>query len=283
MTVDVDPRPITVYEGSAARLPPLGPYFRRTWADRGLIRYLASTNLKARHYDTALGQVWLVLGPLLLAGVYLLLRLVLRPADDAAEARAIAAQLVMGVFVFQFVSQVLSSGASSIVNGKNLIVNTSIPRLVYPCVSTTEQLIDLVPSMVVLITIQALLRQPITLWLLLLPVVLLLLAVFAHGLALAAATLTVYFRDTTNLLGYFTRIWLFLSPVLYTVSEIPESLRKFMALNPLYPFFAILDPIFDGQRPPALYFLWCAAWSIAAIVIGTWVFLRKERDFALRL
>ena len=75
------------------------------------------------------------------------------------------------------------------------------------------------------------------------------------------------------LLGYLMRVWLFLSPVLYSVDEIPESARKFMVLNPLYPFFSMLDPMFSGDPVPLRYLPWCAAWAVAALVVGLWVFL----------
>ncbi len=273
----------TVYRGTASRVPPLRPYFRRLFGARALIGNLARTNLKARHYDTALGQLWLILGPLLLAGVYLLLRLVLRPAGSAEEAKAIVAQMVMGVFVFQFVSGVIVGGGSSILNNKGLLLNSSTPRMVYPAVGTAEQAFDLGTMLVVLFAIRLVLQQPFTAWLLVLPVVLVLLAVFSFGLALMAATAAVYFRDTVNLLTYVTRVWLFVTPVLYTVDEIPENMRKFMAINPLYPFFAVLDAIFNGVRPQLGYLVWCAGWAAVALVLGLWYFLVKERDFALRI
>jgi teichoic acid transport system permease protein len=187
------------------------------------------------------------------------------------------------VFVFQFVSGVIVGGAGSVLNSKGLLLNTSTPRLVYPLVSTAQAVVDLGTMLIVLFVLQLALGQPFTLWLLLLPLVLAILTVFVFGLAMAAASAAVFFRDTVNLLGYVTRIWLFLSPVLYTVDEIPAGLRKYMALNPLYPFFAILDPIFSGEGPSPLYFVWAAGWAVLALVLGAWFFLAKERDFALRI
>ena len=97
------------------------------------------------------------------------------------------------------------------------------------------------------------------------------------------AALTVYFRDTTNFLTYLTRLWLFVTPVIYTVQEIPPHLKHVLAFNPLFPYYAALDDALSADWPSKRYLAWAAAWAVAALVVGLAGFLAKERDFAVRL
>ena len=75
----------TVYESTATGLPPLRPYFAELWGRRRFIWHLARTDLKAEHYDSAIGQLWVILDPLLLAAVYFLLRTVVKPVGTGVE------------------------------------------------------------------------------------------------------------------------------------------------------------------------------------------------------
>jgi ABC-type polysaccharide/polyol phosphate export permease len=67
------------------------------------------------------------------------------------------------------------------------------------------------------------------------------------------------------------------------VDEIPPNLRRVLAFNPLYPYYAALDDALSGQWPAHRYLVWAAAWTVVALVVGLPVFLAKERDFAVRL
>ena len=84
-------REATVYESTASGLPQLRPYLAELWGRRRFIWHLARTDLKAEHYDSAIGQVWVVLDPLLMAAVYFLLRTVVRPSGSAGERSAVPA------------------------------------------------------------------------------------------------------------------------------------------------------------------------------------------------
>ena len=100
----------TVYESTATGLPPLRPYLAELWGRRRFIWHLARTDLKAEHYDSAIGQLWVILDPLLLAAVYFLLRTVVKPVGTGVDRNAIIAHLIWAVFVFTFVQQLDDGG-----------------------------------------------------------------------------------------------------------------------------------------------------------------------------
>ena len=110
------------------------PYLKGIWERRPFMWHLARTELKARNYDTALGQAWIILDPLLMAAVYYLLRTVVRPIG-AGDRNFVIDHLIWAVFFFQFTSKSLRQGAQSILGNKQMVLNTAFPRAVFPIVS----------------------------------------------------------------------------------------------------------------------------------------------------
>jgi teichoic acid transport system permease protein len=104
------------------------------------------------------------------------------------------------------------------------------------------------------------------------------------GLAMFVATAQVYFRDVRNFLPYFNRIWMYGTPVLYYLDEVPSRLRWLIDLNPLTPIFASLSDVANrGLQPNATNLLWGLAWAVVLFVAGAVFFMSREREFAVRL
>jgi teichoic acid transport system permease protein len=275
-------RHVTVYERTKTGFPRIGPYVRSTWERRPLIWAMTRTEIRAENYNTVFGQLWIVLNPLFLAAVYLLVRMIIRPMGSPAERNALISHLVMGVFFFTFTSDALTSGARAILGNKHMILNTAFPRAVFPLTALSKALLDFIPMVIVYLGLHTLLGQPNSWYLAYLPLLIGMQAVFNLGCVFLFSALSVFFHDTINFLRYVTRLWLFATPVLYTVSEIPANLQPILRWNPLYPFFGALEQIFDGQPPGVGYLLAAGAWAAVALVVGVLLFLSRERDFALR-
>ncbi len=89
--------------------------------------------------------------------------------------------------------------------------------------------------------------------------------------------------DVGALLPYIVRIWMYVTPVMYAASEIPAGVRPVLSLNPLFPFFAMIESIIQGRAPSASDVTASAMWAFGALLVGTIVFLLRERDYAVRL
>jgi teichoic acid transport system permease protein len=97
------------------------------------------------------------------------------------------------------------------------------------------------------------------------------------------ATMTVYFRDTSKFLGYFLRIWLYLTPVLYDVSKL-EDHKWVLYLNPLGPIIGSVTRVWvDGVAPGPYMLLAACGWAVVALLFGAYIFISRERDFAVRI
>lgn len=277
------PPPLTVYEATKTGIPPLRVYFRDFWARRPLLWHLARTKLKGDHYDTVLGQVWLILNPLLLAMVYLFVRAILRPMGTGEAQLALIDHLIMGVFFFRFASECLGANAKSILQNRQMVLNTGFPRLIFPISTVVQDFMEFVPTLGVYFLVHAYLDQPFTSALIYLPYIVFMMVVLNVGLTLFCAPVPVLWPDGAAVMPYLQRVWLYVTPVLFTVAEIPPGLVKYMWLNPLFPFFAALEEIFDGYAPSPSYLLQASAWALGSLVVGLPVFLVKERRFAARL
>src|SRR3954471_6822256 len=115
-----------VYEPHRVGLPPLVPYVRELWRRREFAFELSRTRLRAQHFETAFGQLWLVLNPLLMAGVYFLLIDIVRRATPP---RVFSPHLVAGIFAYHFISDAIRDGVKSVTRGGKLILNSAFPRM----------------------------------------------------------------------------------------------------------------------------------------------------------
>ena len=190
--------------------------------------------------------------------------------------------LIWSVFFFQYTSKSLRQGAQSILGNKQMVLNTAFPRAVFPIVAVLVAFLDFLPTLFVYFIIHAALGFGFGLSFIYLPLLLVLLSMFNLGCALLYAPLTVFFRDTTALLPYLTQIWTYMTPVLYTVQEIPPNLLVYLRWNPLYPFWVALEQIFGGQAPGFGYLMAASAWAVLFLVGGATLFLIREREFAIR-
>jgi teichoic acid transport system permease protein len=277
------PRRPTVYEPTASGLPALRAYLRDLWERRPLIWHLARTDLKAQNYETTLGQAWVVLDPLLMAAVYYLFRSVVSTESTASARNEILSHLIWGVFVFYYTSNCVLGGARSLTSGRALILNSSFPRAALPLYEIVKSAMNFLPTLAVYLVLHAVLGRPFGFGLVALPVMVAIQTALNVGLALLFAPLMVFFRDVRGLLPYITRVWLYTSPALYSVAELPPRYASWLRWNPLYPFFAAYEQVFAGRLPSIGYVVAACMWALLFLVVGALVFLTKERDFAIRI
>jgi len=283
MATTTHSRTISVYEPTVTGLPPLRAYLENVWDRRLFIWHMARTKMKAQHYDTVMGVVWLIVDPLVMAATLYLVRAVFRSTGPPAQQAHVIANLIMGVSFFYLVRDIVQGGAMSIVQNRQMVLNSSAPRACFPAVTLVRAVCDLGPALLIYFTVHLLAGQPWGLSLICLPLVVALLIVFSLGLGLLFAPLVVFFRDTATLLPYVMRIWMYITPVMFLVAEIPAGFRTVFLFNPLYPFFAMLQQIFVAKWPSPAYIMGALAWAVGSLLVGGVAFLIRERDYAVRL
>jgi len=270
-----------VYEPHLVGLPPLLPYIREAWRRRAFAVELSRTKLRAQHFNTVFGQLWLVLNPLMLAGVYFVLVDILRGGSNRP---GFFAHLVAGIFAYHLVSDAVRDGTKSVVTGGRLILNSAFPRVLLPIASVISAAKRFVPTMVIYVPIHIASGfgvEPGLLWAI--PLLALLL-VMASGLAMIVSALQVYFRDLKNLMPYLLRVWLFASPVLYFADQMPEKYQFLLDVNPLGQLLsAWTEAVNLGQAPSTHELVVSSAWAFGLLIVGFLFFVSREREFAVRL
>jgi ABC-type polysaccharide/polyol phosphate export permease len=272
--------PLQVYEPFRAGLPPLRKYWRSLWSRRTFIAEYSRSELREQHFDSIFGQLWLILNPLLLSGVYFLLIVIIGGSGGATRYGHLTASL----FLFYLISNSLSGGVKSVTAGQRLILNTAFPRMMLPISATVIAFFKFIPTLFVFFIMRTVLGLPFgweMLWAI--PIILIAL-VFALGVAILISTINVYFRDIASFLPYLIRTLLYLSPILYEASALKPELRILEHINPL---FALLDSwstaIVHAQTPELSSMLAASGWAFGVLLVGTYFFLSREREFAVRL
>lgn len=271
-----------VYEPFRVGLPPMRPYIRELWRRRQFALQLSKTKLRAKHYDTALGQLWLIITPLLMACVYFLLITVIRGGSRGAD---FFAHLVAALFLFHLFSQSVQQGASSIVGGGKLILNTAFPRVLLPISSVVWAFRRFLPTVPIALAIHLIVGIPLGWGMLFVVPIVVVTLMIATGVSCLVAALQVYFRDLSNFLPHLLRIWLYTTPILYTAEQAHErGLGVFLWLNPMAPVIRSLAAAVDHQEfPDPIVFFGGLAWAIGLFFVGVLFFISRERELAVRL
>ena len=273
-------QPIVVYEPFKAGLPPMRAYLRSLWHRRAFISEFARSELREQNFGSVFGQLWLVLNPLLLSGVYFLLIYVIGGTSDATRFGHLTASL----FLFYLIANSLTGGVKAITSGQRLILNTSFPRIMLPISAVVVAIFRFLPTLVVAFAIHAILGLPYS-WQMLWAIPVLFIAILmALGMAILISCINVYFRDISSMLPYLTRSLLYLSPILYEASKISESIKRYEVVNPI---FYLLDSwsrvVVHAEAPTTFGIAHAAIFAIVIFILGTYFFLSRERDFAVRL
>jgi len=284
---------IQVFEPHKASLPAMGPYIREFWRRRRFAFELARFTDKAEHLNSPLGSVWLVLNPLLLALIYFMLVTIIGGRGSAGSSRFdVLAHILVGLFTWYFAQNCMTFGGASVTAGGKLILNQAFPRALLPLSSLIGAFQKFMPTLPVYLIIYLVggaldskSRLPGLNWhLLWVPVMVALVAISGFGLALLFATMNVYFRDTSKLMTYGARMWLYLSPVLWMPDMIHGWHRILIWANPLGPILAITNTVWiKGENPSWTLWLGATGWAFGLLFIGGYFFVSRERDFAVRI
>lgn len=251
---------------------------REIWSHRELLYFLIWRDIKVRYKQTALGLLWVVMQPLLMTLVFtVFLSLLVRVPSDDVPYPLLA---FSGLLPWTFFANAVANGSNSLVGNAHLLTKVYFPRMIIPGAAVAGRLVDFAVSFVVLVVMLVIYGVPLTTSLLLLPLLVILLALFALGISLWSSALNVKYRDIGIALPVFIQLWMFVSPVVYPLGLVPERWRWVYLLNPM-------AAIIEGFRS-ALFgtaFEWPAlasasGFTLALLAYSVFAFKRMEKTFA---
>ena len=224
-----NPLPTIVIE-PAARWPSIN--VGEMWANRELLLFLVWRDIKVQYAQTALGAGWAVLQPLLTMLIFTVIfgRLAKIPSDGVPYSVFTLAALIP----WMYFSNAFSAASSSLVSSSNLITKVYFPRLIIPVVAVLSGLVNFAVSCVVLAIMMAWYRvTPSVLAIPMIPALLLLTILTATGVGCWLAAIYIQYRDVRHIVPFIVQIWMYISPVVYPMSLVPERYRTLYALNPM--------------------------------------------------
>ena len=258
---------------------PLRTYLRDLWRRRDYLLRVPLEDLRVQNAHTLLGNLWLLLNPMLQVAVYLLVFGILIDLDRGVD--DYLAFLTVGVFVFHQAQRTVSAGARSVVANVGLIRALRFPRAALPVGSTIAQLISFAPVLVVMLVVTVGHGHlPATRWLAL-PGLVALLTAFGLGAGLLAARANHTYRDFENLLPFLFRLLFYLSGVLYSVDRLVEdaTLRALFALDPLYCLVTVWRWALLDSEAVGLVWLGAVVWPVVTLVVGFVAFRSREATY----
>ena len=257
----------------------MGREIAETWHARDLLYSFADRDLRLRYRQTALGVVWVVLQPLIAAGVFtFVFGTVAHLSSDGRPYLVFTFAALTGWNLF---SGILSRAAGCLVGNSHLVSRVYFPRLILPLSVIPAAVVDFLVALGMFAVLLVVYGVAPTAAVLTLPFWMLLFCAGALGAGLFAAALTVKYRDVQYVLPVTVQLLLYASPVAYAAASVPEKWRTLYYLNPLVAAVEGLRWSLLGTDPPtAGAVAWSVAAAVFAIAAGMIVFRRMERGFA---
>lgn len=248
---------------------------------RQMIFSLVKKDLRGRYKGSVLGFLWTFINPLMQLIVYTFVFTVILPTDVDRYYLHLFVALIPWIFF----SSSITGGASSVVAQKDLIKKIYFPREVIPISYVTSCFVNMLLCFIIIFLVMLFTSS---VWnfaaILCLPVVWIVEYLLALGMAMLSSAITVYFRDLEHILGIISMVWMYMTPVLYSIDLIPERLQKLYRLNPMTSvIMAYRDILYYGQVPNLLTLSEAIFLGVGFLILGLFVFSKLKKRFAEEL
>jgi lipopolysaccharide transport system permease protein len=261
--------------------PPSGwplPRLRELTHSLDLIYFLAKRDVTIRYRQTAVGMLWAVLQPLILAGIFALFLGRLAKVPSGGAPYAIFA--LTGMTIWLFVSGAIARCSDSTLASGSLISKVYFPRIAVPISALVTPMVDFAIAFCVLVAALLITGQGLRPQVLLAPLVFAVAAAVALGVGMWLSAIVVRYRDVSLLVPFMLMVVLFTSPILYPFHLIPAAYRPLYALNPMVGVLETFRwTMLPGWPAPGLLLLIPAATGVLLLVTGVLYFARAEQRF----
>jgi len=255
-------------------------YWQDLWRYRELFYFLAWRDILVRYKQTAIGIAWALIRPFLTMVVFTVVFGKLAKLDDGSVPYPIL--VFSALLPWQFFSNALSECSNSLIANSNLLSKVYFPRLIIPTSAVVVSFVDFLISGMILLGLMAWFNFVPSWRILTLPVFIVIACAASMGAGLWLAALNVKFRDFRFVVPFIVQFGLYISPVGFSSSIVPEQWRLIYALNPMVG-------VIDGFRWAILggnYSLHPLGFTLSLLIVflllvsGVWYFRKTERIFA---
>lgn len=258
---------------------------RELWDYRELLLFLSWRDVLIRYKQAVLGIAWAVLNPLVTMVVFTLIFSVLLGVQSSGGL-PYAVFSYSALLPWNLFSGALTRSSTSLVSRANLLTKVYFPRLVIPFSAVSSGIVDFLIAFVMLLVLMGIYGVAFSWTMLFVPALVVLCLVIALSASLWLSALNVLYRDVQYIVPFVIQLGMYLSPVIYPITKIPESfhgipLRTLFALNPMTGVIQGFRWAVAGDDPPSLALLAASvAVTLVLLVTGMFYFKRMERRFA---
>jgi len=247
---------------------------------KDLLRYLVLSELRVLYKNKAFGFLWAVLDPFFLMLVYLfLIKFVFNRGGEYYPVL-----LFISLLSFRWVSTSLSTSVKTLASNAKLIQSINFPKSILPLSRVLISFVNFLAGLIILFPLMYYFGIEFSIQWFWLPVIVLIQFIFTSSVSLIIGVAGLYFRDLQNILIFILRMWVYLSPVLYNLEDVPEEYNTlYQLVNPLASLFASYKNILVRATTPSPYLIYIFFLSIVLGAIGLAIFRKKNNDFVKNL
>lgn len=256
---------------------------REVWQYRDLLLMLVKRDFITFYKQTILGPLWFVVQPLLTTAIYVLLFGNIAKLSTDGTPQILF--YLSGITIWNYFSESLTKTSTVFTANAGMFGKVYFPRLIMPLSIVASSLMKFAVQFgifVLILLYYVFFTKTITpnAWVLITPFLVLLMAMFALGVGMIFSSLTTKYKDLSFLLSFGVQLFMYITPVVYPVSALPEKYRFLLYFNPLSPIFECFRYAFLGSGSfDLLNLLWSAGFIVVILVTGTVIFNKVEKSF----
>ena len=256
---------------------------KEVWDYRDLLLMLVKKDFITFYKQTVLGPLWFIIQPLLTTGIYIILfgNIAKLSTDGVPQVLF----YLSGITVWNYFSESLTKTSSVFTSNAGMFGKVYFPRLIMPLAIVTSSLMKFAVQFGIFIIVLLYFViftnevQP-NIWILFTPVLILLMALFALGMGMIFSSMTTKYKDLTFLLTFGVQLFMYITPVVYPISALPQKYRFFVYMNPLSSIFECFRYAFLGSGSfDVMNILWSSLFIFFIVILGTVIFNKVEKSF----
>ena len=256
----------------------MSTYIQNFLRFRPLLGELMARDIKIKYRRSVLGVLWTLLNPLLMMVVLSVVYSNLFKFDI----ENFPLYLLSGQVIFNFYSDATTNSMTAILNSASLIKKIYVPKYLFVLSRICSSVINFLAAFLAMIIVMLALRVDFhyTVFLAFVPV--LLLIIFSLGIGLILSAITVKFRDVMHLYSVFVTVLMYLTPVIYPMSILPDWLAVIVNANPLTNYLTMFRDVMMNNTPPSIASVVLATVEVIIVMaVGLYVFYKRQDTFIL--
>ena len=252
------------------------------WRERNLLLIFAKRDISIRYKQAVVGLLWVVLQPIFMTAIYTFVFGIMAkvPSGDAPY----PVFVFSGLLIWQYFSRVVLEGSVSMVQNASIITKIYFSRLLVPLGTAASASFDFLISIIVLVVLMLILNVPLTPKLFLIPAFMGAAGLLAYGITLFLSPINAIYRDIGIVLPFLIQVTMFMSPIFYPVSFVPEKFQILYTVNPIATIVESMRWAIIGSEPPSLVsYIILMAFIVVLLFYGFKVFRKLEATLVDRV